>query len=198
MNKKNRQELLMDGLVAIPWAIYAGGYFLKAWQGPGSLHDLGLLVYYSLAALLFILRRSNKAHCQWWETAIAMAAIFWPILILRPSGHGASIAGFALQMIGLAGIIVAISSLGRSFAIAPGDRGLVTGGLYRWVRHPLYATQTVFFIGYLIANPSLRNGLGLAGALAFDIVRIHREERILSGYTAYAADVRWRLLPLIW
>lgn len=198
MNDKTGRELLLDAIVAVPWTIYAGGYLLRAWQGTGSLHDIGLLAYYTLAALLFVFRRPNQSRCQWWETAIAMAAVFWPTLMLRSTTGGAEAAGFVVQMIGLAGIIISISSLGRSFAIAPGDRGLVTGGMYRWVRHPLYATQIIFFIGYLIASPSIRNLVGLAGALVFAMIRIDREERILSGYADYAANVRWRLIPLIW
>lgn len=197
LRMKSRQELLLDALVAAVWVVMAAAYLAKALAG-GDFLDLGLLAYYTLVAALFLIRNPVQSRCQWWETAIALLAVFWPIIALRPAQGGARLPGLALQMVGLAGIMVATVNLGRSFGIAPGDRGLVTRGLYRWVRHPLYATQLLFYLGYLIANPSWRNLGGLLVSLLLIVIRILREERILAGYARYAAMVRWRLVPFIW
>jgi len=131
-----------------------------------------------------------------------MGGVFLPIVLLRPVVPGLkpflSFWGGIVQALALAGIILALISLGRSFGIAPADRGLVTTGLYRWIRHPLYAMETWFYVGFLVANPAWRNLAGLLLGLAVHVIRIRREERILSGYESYAGDVRWRLLPLVW
>jgi len=104
----------------------------------------------------------------------------------------------ATQGVALIGIIVSMISLGRSLSIAPADRGLVTHGMYRWVRHPLYATEILFYIGYLLTYLSFRNLTGLIIALTMISVRIHWEEQIIDHYEAYAQTVKWRLIPYIW
>ena len=96
------------------------------------------------------------------------------------------------------GMLVGIWSLGRAFGIAPADRGLVTRGAYRVVRHPMYATELIFNGGFILANPSWRNVLVALLVLVTIVWRIHREERLIRGYTAYAEQVRWRLIPWAW
>jgi protein-S-isoprenylcysteine O-methyltransferase Ste14 len=103
-----------------------------------------------------------------------------------------------VQSLALIGMIAALVSLGRSFGIAPADRGLVRSGLYHYVRHPLYATELLFNAGYLIANLSWRNLIAFVLFAVIQGVRLSREERIISGYAPYASRVRWRLVPLVW
>jgi len=194
---KRGKEFLLDLMVSLVWAFYAGAYLRGVLEGH-SLFGLGLMIYYTLVAVFFLLRTPNRKRCSWWETALALAGVFLPIVLLRPAEPGLKIVGGTIQVLSLVGIILALISLGRSFGIAPADRGLVTTGLYRWVRHPLYAAETWFYIGFLIANLTWRNLAGLLLSLAIQVMRIWREERILSGYESYASNVRWRLLPLVW
>ena len=195
--KKRGREFWLDLAVSVSWGVYAAGYLARVWA-QRQLVDIGLLVFYTLVGIAFLRRAPARASGPWWETVLALVSVFLPIVALRPAEGGLPSLGGAVQVVALVGIIAALLSLGRSFAIAPSDRGLVTRGLYRWVRHPLYATQLCFYIGYLIANPSWRNLAGLLAELALQIVRIRWEEGLLEGYAAYAAKVRWRLIPLIW
>jgi protein-S-isoprenylcysteine O-methyltransferase Ste14 len=84
------------------------------------------------------------------------------------------------------------------------ERGqhVVRGGPYARVRHPGYA-------GMAIAAPAsalaMGSWWGLAPALAVAwlfVARAAHEDRFLrehlDGYAAYAADVRWRLVPGLW
>jgi len=197
MFKKRGKELLLDLIVGLVWALYAAAYLRQALDSH-SLLGLGLMVFYTLVAVFFLLRTPNQKKCAWWETGLAVAGVFLPIVLLRPVEPGQKLIGGIIQTLSLAGMILALISLGRSFGIAPADRGLVTTGLYRWIRHPLYAMETWFYIGFLIANPAWRNLVGLLLCLVIQVIRIRREERILSGYESYARTVRWRLLPMIW
>ncbi|MDE2007277.1 MAG: hypothetical protein KGI51_11965 [Rhodospirillales bacterium] len=55
-------------------------------------------------------------------------------------------------------------------------------------------------VGFLIANPSIRNAIVLLALHSVQIVRILREDAVLArnpDYQAYRARVRWRLVPLI-
>ena len=195
--RKRGREFWLDLGVSLFWSLYAGGYLAR------SIHqrqvvDVGLLVFYTLVAVAFLRRAPARANGPWWETALALVSVFLPIAVLRPAAGGLKGLGGVVQFVALLGLVLALLSLGRSFAIAPSDRGLVTRGLYRWVRHPLYASEICFYIGYLIANPSGANLAGLLAGTALQLMRIRWEERLLAGYAAYAAKVRWRLFPLIW
>jgi len=197
IKSKQGREAWLDLSVGLVWAVVAAAYLSLVLSGGDRVY-LGLLIYYSLVALAFLRRAPAQASGPWWETVVALVNVFLPIVILRPAAGGLPLPGQVIGWIALAGIIVGLVSLGRSFAIAPADRGLVTGGLYRWIRHPLYAFQLLFYIGFLIANPSWNNALGLGLTLVLQVIRIHWEENLIGDYEAYTVQVRWRLLPFIW
>ena len=109
-----------------------------------------------------------------------------------------ALAGSVVQIAGLTMTCVGFVYLGRSFGVVAANRGLKTAGPYRLVRHPIYFSHTVTSAGFCLANPSALN-LGLfALTLACQLLRIRAEERVLSAtaaYSAYRAEVRWRLIP---
>ena len=85
------------------------------------------------------------------------------------------------------------------------DRGqhVVTTGPYAFVRHPGYAAGILIIAA---SGPALGSWLAAAlfvlFSLPFLLYRTITEDRILraelAGYSDYAAQVRWRLLPGIW
>lgn len=122
-------------------------------------------------------------------------------LLVTPNNITPLIPVAVILSIMVAGLILQIMAklaLGRAFGIVAANRGVKMLGPYRLVRHPMYAGYTLSQIGFLLAKPSLMNGLVYATALAMQIVRIFREERVLKNdvnYWAFAARVRYRLLP---
>ena len=85
-----------------------------------------------------------------------------------------------------------------------GDRGhvVVSGGPYRFVRHPGYVALVI----NMIAGPVLLGSVWatVAGAIAAVLVvlRTALEDELLQhdleGYADYADKVRWRLVPGVW
>jgi protein-S-isoprenylcysteine O-methyltransferase Ste14 len=119
----------------------------------------------------------------------------------------------ALQVLGLVGIVLASglifwtiltnAYLSRMVRIQE-DRGhqVVTGGPYRYVRHPMYA-------GIILLFPCMVLFLGswwaLVTALLIAMLMVLRtalEDRALQaelpGYAEYAQRTRYRLLPGVW
>jgi protein-S-isoprenylcysteine O-methyltransferase Ste14 len=92
--------------------------------------------------------------------------------------------------------------LGRRFsglvAIQPGHT-LVTGGVYRVIRHPSYLGMLIGTLGWALAFRSLIGVLLAALLIAPLIARIEAEERLLrSHFGAEYDDYRartWRLIP---
>lgn len=92
-------------------------------------------------------------------------------------------------------------SLGKSLTMSPvpNGRGLRTGGIYRYVRHPMYLSLLLFAGGAVCMTPWA--ALPLAALAAVLLVKIEMEERYLAqcyeGYEAYKGRTK-RLIPFVW
>jgi len=166
---------------------------------PYSPSTLGLVLINTVAMVLFVVRRDAARTGGKVDGAIALAGTF-SVSLLRDAGQlqDAHPLPTAVQAVALAGWGVSLLTLGRSFGVVPADRGLVRWGPYAVVRHPVYAFEALFFLGYLIAVPTLRSFAVIPVWAALQVVRIVREERIIEGYDDYRRQVRWRLLPFVW
>jgi protein-S-isoprenylcysteine O-methyltransferase Ste14 len=106
--------------------------------------------------------------------------------------------GAALQLLGIGWQLFAKGSLRRSFGILPANRGVVSRGAYRFVRHPMYLGYFITDIGFLLVNFGLQNLLVYGCQFALQVGRIVREEQLLSadeGYRTYKGRVRYRVIP---
>jgi hypothetical protein len=187
----------LDLTVALVWMFFAMVCFHQ-FLNQGNYLDVGRFLFNTLIAWAFLRRRPAERKGGWWENALAWGGTVFPIVGFHPALRGWTLIGLPIQWMGLAGMIAALVSLGRSFGSAPADRGLVTSKVYGYVRHPLYASELLFCVGYLIANVSWRNLLVLFGIVTIQVVRLFREEKIISNYSSYSNLVRWRLIPHIW
>ncbi len=81
------------------------------------------------------------------------------------------------------------------------DRGhhLITTGPYRFVRHPGYAGVLLGLLASPLALGSWLSGIPMLIVAVLILRRVLTEDRFLhqqlEGYPAYAADVRYRLMP---
>jgi len=101
-----------------------------------------------------------------------------------------------LQFLALWFVIWGKISLGRSFAILPANRGVMTNGAYRLVRHPIYAGYLVGHILFLLSAFSVYNFTVYALITFFQVHRILREEALLAAtpeYREYMKRVPYRL-----
>lgn len=131
------------------------------------------------------------------------------VLVGGPLTPGAA-AGLRLALAGvllLAGAGFGIAGawvLGRNRTIFPrpnpGSR-LVTGGVYRWVRHPLYASLMCLAFAWALYWSSWPTALAAMGLTVFLRAKAAREEVWLRehfpGYADYAGRVR-RFFPGVW
>jgi len=95
-------------------------------------------------------------------------------------------------------VIAGKVTLGRSFGIAPANRGIVVGGPYGFVRHPIYAGYLVTHIAFACAFPTKWNFIVLIASDAALVIRALCEERVLARdrtYQVYCGRVAWHLVP---
>jgi protein-S-isoprenylcysteine O-methyltransferase Ste14/uncharacterized membrane protein (UPF0127 family) len=185
-------------------ALLAAFFFAAhAAQGRASgrwLPVLPILVEEALLVGLFLVRRpSRRTSTRLGDWALAVGSTYLPLLLRATAGTWAlAPLGLGLQTLGLGVSVLALCALGPSLGIVAADRGVRTRGLYRGVRHPLYAGEIMSYLGYLVSYPSLGNALVVLVTTLALAVRAGVEERFLAAnpaYRAYCAAVRWRFVP---
>ncbi len=151
-------------------------------------------------ALILARRRSSSVSSHPFDWALCFVAVVLPLLAV-PAPGGKIIPEQIATALMLAGLIIQIGAkltLWRSFGVLPANHGVKSGGLYRLIRHPMYAGYVITHIGFMLGFPSLHNALLYVATFAIQVARLFREEAILmqdSQYQAYAARVRYRLIP---
>lgn len=161
-----------------------------------------IVVAETIAALFLIIRRDPDATWHSWQTWLTTTCGTMAPMLLRPvEGAEDVLVGEILLVFGFAMQILSLASLNRSFGLLPALRGVKSSGMYRWVRHPLYAAYVIMYLGYLVNNQSLYNVAVTVFGIAFLIMRIHYEEDLLiqqADYRHYVNRTRWRLIPTVW
>ena len=153
-----------------------------------------------MVVLLLVFRRESRRLSRHpWDWIVALGGSF-TVLLVRPATTAIApeFVGVALQLAGTVFEIYAKIFLGRSFGIVAADRGIVVGGPYRIVRHPIYLGYFVTHVGFLLANWSPRNLALYIVVYFFQISRILSEERILTEddvYREYCGRVRYPADP---
>ena len=209
-------------LFIVVWFAIAGR--VTWWQGWISL--LAFILYVGILSLRLakvnpeLMQERNRpaGQVEAWDRVVMS---IYTVLLIAQLGIAAldgaryawSSISPSIQVLGwflliLAGIVVwhvmMINAYLSSWSRLQEDRGqvVVTEGLYRYVRHPMYLGVMVAFVGIPLVLgswwalvPSLIN----IGLFAY---RTYREDNMLKdglpGYSEYAQEVKFRLLPGIW
>lgn len=157
---------------------------------------LYLALQAGLVAVNFIKRKSPTRCASRFQEGIAWIGAAIPLFIQIQKGYAPVLEWLAIA--GVAISIMAIFRLDRSFGIAPADRGLVSNGIYGFLRHPMYLGELLAIAAAALSSLSVWNMAILFVSIVTTVLRISWEEKIIGGYSAYAQQVRWRLIPGVW
>jgi protein-S-isoprenylcysteine O-methyltransferase Ste14 len=96
--------------------------------------------------------------------------------------------------------IITLLNLGRSFGILIAFREVKSNGLYAIVRHPMYGTDILLRIGFIISHFNLFTAAVFVLSTGCYVYRADLEERFLSRqevYRKYKKRVKYRFLPFV-
>ena len=159
--------------------------------------------------------RSHKTPLEAGLLVLVWAGFFIPLIWIvspafafaeYPLRSGPLVAGVPCFVAGLWLFYRSHADLGTNWSITLEIREqhrLITEGIYRRIRHPMYSALVLYALGHALVIPNWV--AGPSNLIAFTILfalRIRPEERMMaaefgSEYTAYAARTR-RLVPGIW
>jgi protein-S-isoprenylcysteine O-methyltransferase Ste14 len=188
---------LLIGALFTLMAMNIGADFLQT----GRLTGLLLLASETLVVVFTIFRRSATIVDRSVEARVLTTLAMVGPPLVRPASVmplAPELTTVLLSVVGLLVVIGAKLSLGRSFGLMPANRGIVSTGLYRLVRHPIYMGYLVTHAAFVAANPTVWNGAVLIAADIALMARAVCEERTLArdaAYREYQQVVRWRVVP---
>ena len=159
--------------------------------------------------------RSHKTSLETGLLVLAWVGFFVPLIWLAspllsfaeyPLTLGPLIAGVMCFVVGLWLFYRSHADLGTNWSITLEVREqhrLITQGIYRRIRHPMYLALVVYSLGHALVIPNWV--AGPSNLVAFTILfalRVHAEEQMMTDvfgdeYTAYAARTK-RLVPGVW
>ncbi|MGH8810119.1 MAG: methyltransferase family protein [Noviherbaspirillum sp.] len=186
--------------LALAWASFAYVHFLAF----RTTHDASLLVFAVAETLIvaFYIFRSDPKTVSLvpFDWAVAIVGTF-AALFFQPSPDGILPAARNFIAVGALIQIIGVLSLNRSFALVAAKREIKTRGMYRFVRHPIYAAYCVIFSAYVLAHTTPWNVFIYSLTISCLLMRIAREERHLADdalYRDYMRRVRYRVIPFVY
>ena len=123
--------------------------------------------------------------------AIAIPIVFGLLYLFVPGVKGQPwpplrLLGAILAVLGYILLITARMQLGRSFAVTPQAKELITHGLYARFRNPIYLSVDVMWFGLILVLHLYWLFVPLLLLIAFHLIRARREATILQEAFAQA------------
>jgi protein-S-isoprenylcysteine O-methyltransferase Ste14 len=202
MTRATAADLLARAAVALLFVLLSVT-LLQDFARTRRLTGLLLVVSEAMVVVLTIFRRpTNIVDRSVAAVVFTTLSLLGPPLV-RPSNGQALLPDVVTALISTVGLCLIIAgklTLGRSFGIAPANRGVVESGPYLLVRHPIYTGYLVTHLGFLAAHPRPLNIAILAVADSALVIRALLEERVLgrdARYRSYCGRVGWHLVPRV-
>jgi protein-S-isoprenylcysteine O-methyltransferase Ste14 len=221
---KLQQSRLYDVLMRLPmlsWSIFLAlvtivGLQQYVRQSGRELPDvvyilnivmrLSVIAYLVVIAATLLVRVRPRAKARGVEPRISalIGTLLLTVIVLFPRRELSPSADMVSTLLTLGGSIFAVvvlTQLRESFSIMAEARQLVTTGVYRLARHPLYLAEEIAAIGVVMQFFSHWTALILAVQIGFQLRRMQNEEVVLTEifpeYPAYR-DRTTRILPGIY
>jgi len=186
-------DLLLFTLFAAHHSLFAR-VGVKEWITRHVSPALERSVYVWIASAMFL------GVCAWWQPVpgeLWHASSPWSFILIALQLAGLVVTGLASRQID----VFDLAGLRQAAGLPAPDVPLVTTGLYRFVRHPIYFgwLLMVWPVPHMTATRllfSVVSTLYLALAIPWEERGLVRQ--FGDDYTAYASRVRWRMAPYLY
>lgn len=153
---------------------------------------------------LILIRSNSKANDpNLFNQAIALIAFFSGALFMGiPQTSNETLLILSRIVILIANFLglITLLNLGKSFGIIISYRKVKSNGFYSVVRHPMYFTDILLRIGFLLSHFTLYTSTIFVLSTACYVYRAILEEKFLSKqgeYAKYMEKTRYRFIPYL-
>lgn len=162
---------------------------------------LGIQVFILIITMVFRRTPVRVTPNPWfWLLAFVATYGVMTFVAFTPNGHPIVPLTFSstVALISAVIFIYARLSLGRSIGFVPANRGIVTRGAYKFVRHPVYTATFLAMLAVVLRSYSPLNVALAATIVVLFMTKSIVEEYVLKedpAYATYLQRVRWRWFP---
>jgi len=167
---------------------------------------VSVVIFLTVLLSFYVSRFRPISKYSSWNPKITalLGTLFTYILLLTPRAPADAFwdgLSTLLVLVGSITAVLVVVDLGRSLSIMPEARKLVTSGLYRRIRHPLYLAEEIAIIGFYLQFRSWQTLPIVLIHFYFQIRRMDWEESILGkafpDYAEYKLRT-YRLFPRLY
>lgn len=198
---KRKQELISNLSLALCYFFFVKNNLVFLYS-QFRFSVLMLAILYALVGVIALVRRPpQRISMSLEDICITIVGTYSPIMFIGVGNQEETIIFQAVGLVGLSIAILGVIALNASFGLLPADRGVVRGGIYRYIRHPIYAGYFISATAFLVQNISAWNLAFFALFFLGETMRLIREEKLLRmnpDYLEYMQKTRWRIVPYVW
>ncbi len=147
-----------------------------------------IIITVAFVAVFVLIAFSGLDHRMGWSTVPVWVCLLGDVLVA---------AGLGIAM-----LVIAQNGYAASTVTVETGQQVVSGGVYKFIRHPMYVGNLIMMLGIPLALGSYWALLFVIPDVVVIVFRILDEEKLLTeelaGYREYAQRVRYRLMPNVW
>ena len=165
----------------------------------GAVYFVFLIIFNIIISYALVVSKNLHHKPEGWkEILIPLAATFWyatysmasflpdetNFLVIPPRySQLLSYPGICLAILGLAIASASIIHMRRSFSIFVQVRDIVTRGLYKYIRHPMYCGHILSSLGFVLLDPRIFSIILYSLGVVLTVWRALLEEEKLSRFS---------------
>jgi len=201
----HRRQLVVNVLLFFFFAVCVAHQVYTAWKEARLNYvEIAFAVQNVIMVVFILIRVDHKAlDKSFFHQTIAFVAFMSGAAIMgQPQTGGPTVRTVSEVVTFLANFLGAFTllNLGRSFGILIAFRKIKTTWLYSIVRHPMYGTDILLRIGFVISHFNIFTVSMCVLTVVIYVYRAILEERFLSEqpeYREYMKKVRYRFIPYV-
>jgi protein-S-isoprenylcysteine O-methyltransferase Ste14 len=202
---QHRRQSITDVALFLIFIVWCGVQLYNTWaEGRLDFIEMSFGIHNIVFAFLFLIRAKHRLFNEniLDQTVAAFAFLSGAAFIGQPATASGSPLMLARAIIIASNVLglVTMFNLGRSFGVFMAFREIRTTGLYSVVRHPMYLTDILLRVGYLISHFTPFIVAAFIVSSACYVYRALLEERFLSKqpeYIEYLRRVKYRFIPYV-
>jgi len=203
---QHRRQNITDVALFLVFFIWCSVQLYNTWvEGRLDFIEMSFGIHNIAFVFIFLIRTKHRLFNEnvLDQSVAAFAFLSGAAFIGQPATASGSALMLARAVIVASNVLglLTLLNLGRSFGVFIAFREIRTTGLYRIVRHPMYLTDILLRVGYLISHFTLFIVAAFILSSACYVYRAVLEERFLLNrpeYVEYFRRVKYRFIPYVY